>query len=225
MKARIALVAVAAGLSLAAGCHSIPAPRPVETATTTDLVAKAQAEIAAHYSKAHPEVQEYVLHTAQTFGRGGLWRPEGAFAAEPAAAREQRTLRLARLLEEGEYGRHLCGALADAGAVKDPRLVPGLLKVAGYHRADSDYDCRPKWMAVAALARQESDEAVPLLISLADHGNQNTRMWARAALSRKTGQDFQGDKPAWAQWWQAQGHAAVDAGLLKPWAPPPKPAP
>lgn len=227
MKVRSGLPAVAAGIVLiaAAGCRTTPAPRPAETAAATDVASKAQAEIAAHYSKAHPEVQEYVLHTAQTFGRSGMWLAEDAFAAEPAAAREQRTLRLARLLSEGEYGRHLCGALAGAGAVKDPRLVPGLLKVAGYHRADSDYDCRPKWMAVAALARQESDDAVPLLISLADHGNQNTRMWARAALSRKTGQDFQGDKQAWAQWWQAQGHKAVDAELLKPWTPPPKPAP
>ena len=77
-------------------------------------------------------------------------------------------------------------------------------------------------MAVAALARQESDEAVPLLISLVDHGNQNTRFWARAALARKTGQDFKQDKQAWAKWWQEQGHTAIDRKLLKPYEPPPK---
>jgi hypothetical protein len=49
------------------------------------------------------------------------------------------------------------------------------------HRVNRDYDCRPKWMAVAAVARQESDEAVSLLVRLVDHGNQNTRQWARAA--------------------------------------------
>ena len=38
-----------------------------------------------------------------------------------------------------------------------------------YHVDNKDYDCRPKWMAIAALARQESPEAVPLLISLVDH--------------------------------------------------------
>ena len=226
MKVRIASLATVAGVALiAAGCRTTPAPRPAETAAPVDVAAKAEAEIASHYSKAHPEVQEYVLHTARTFGRSGLWLPEDAFAGEPAAAREQRVLRLARLLGEAEYGRHLCSALAAAGSLKDPRLVPGLLRAAGYHRDDADYDCRPKWMAVAALARQESDDAVPLLVSLVDHGNQNTRIWARAALSRKTGQDFQGDKQAWAQWWQAQGHKAVDAEWLKPWMPPPKPVP
>ena len=124
------------------------------------------------------------------------------------------------MLEDSEYGRHLCQGLAKAGALKDERLVPGLMKVAGYHREKGDYDCRPKWMAVAALARQESDAAVPLLISLVDHGNQNTRKWARAALSRKTGQDFQEKKQAWAKWWEEQGHKPVDEKLLQPWTPP-----
>jgi hypothetical protein len=70
-------------------------------------------------------------------------------------------------------------------------------------------------MAVAALARQESAEAVPLLVSLVDHGNQNTRNWARAALSRKTGQDFRQDKLAWADWWRTQGNEPIDEKLLK----------
>jgi hypothetical protein len=54
------------------------------------------------------------------------------------------------------------------------------------------------------------------LVSLIDHGNQNTRMWARAALARKTGQDFKQDKQAWNQWWQAEGHSAIDEKYLKP---------
>ena len=124
--------------------------------------------------------------------------------------------RLATLLNEAEYGRHLCSGLAQASGFQDKRLVPGLMKVAGYHKTDQDYDCRAKWMAVAALARQQSDDAVPLLISLVDHGNQNTRNWSRAALSRQTGQDFKQDKRAWAQWWLDQGHPAIDEELLKP---------
>jgi hypothetical protein len=75
-------------------------------------------------------------------------------------------------------------------------------------------------MAVAPLARQAPDAAVPLLISLVDHGNQNTRHWARAALFRQTGQDFKQDKQAWAKWWQAQGHEPIEAQLLKPWEMP-----
>lgn len=182
---------------------------------------KAEAEVAAHYARAHPEVKEYVLWTARTFGGSRMWLNEDAFAALPEAAREGKVRHLATLLTDGEYGRHLCAGLAEASALKDPRLVAGLLKVAGYHIATRDYDCRPKWMAVAALARQESDEAVPVLVSLVDHGNQNTRLWAQAALSRKTSQDFRQDKQAWAKWWEGRGHKAIAADLLKPWQAPP----
>jgi hypothetical protein len=192
---------------------------PQEAAAPLDMK-KAEAEVEARYAKAHPEIKEFILHTARTFGRSGMWFNEDAFAASPQEAREKRVQHLATLLADGEYGRHLCSGLAEASALKDKRLMPGLLKVAGYHQKDVDYDCRPKWMAVAALARQESDEAVPLLISLVDHGNQNTRFWARGALARKTGQDFKQDKQAWAKSWQEQGHKPVDKELLKPYEPP-----
>ncbi|MCL4179290.1 MAG: hypothetical protein KJ072_16305 [Verrucomicrobia bacterium] len=201
------------------------APMPTEEAAAAPSAGsfdmkKAEAEVELHYGQAHPEIKEYVLWTARTFGPTGMWLNEDAFSALPADARERRVQHLATLLEEGEYGRHLCAGLAEASALKDKRLVSGLIKVAGYHREDGDYDCRPKWMAVAALARQESDDAVPLLVSLVDHGNQNTRHWARAALSRKTGQDFRQDKQAWASWWQGQGHKPIDSQLLKPWKMP-----
>ena len=153
-------------------------------------------------------------------GRSGMWLNEDAMAHLDGEEREQKVLYLAELLEEGEYGRHLCRGLAQAGALKDDRLVPGLMKVAGYHLEDRDYDCRAKWIAVASLARQESDGAVPLLISLVDHGNQNTRNWARAALARHTGQDFGQDKTAWAAWWKDQGHEPVATAFLAPWSPP-----
>jgi len=190
--------------------QATPLPAPFD-------MQKAEAEVENSYAKAHPEIKEYVLWTARTFGASGMWLNEDALAALPAPAREKKIQHLTVLLEEGEYGRHLCAGLAEASVLKDKRLLPGLMKVAGYHRADRDYDCRPKWMAVAALARQESDEAVPLLVSLADHGNQNTRQWARAALSRKTGQDFKQDKRAWAKWWEP-----IDGGFLQPWVPPPQ---
>lgn len=192
-------------------------------AVASDAIASAaKEEVKQHYAAAHPEIQEYVLWTANSFGRSGLWLPENAFANQSSDEREKRVVYLAALFNDAEYGRHLCAALAEAGALKDARLVPGLMKVAGYHAEGRDYDCRPKWMAVAALARQESPDAVPLLISLVDHGNQNTRNWARAALARLTGQDFKQDKPAWADWWQAQGHPAIDPQLLQPWQPPAK---
>jgi hypothetical protein len=183
-------------------------------------LAKASAEVERAYGNAHPEVQEFVLHTARTFGRSGMWLNEDAMAAMKPAERDQRVAYLAKLLEEGEYGRHLCAALAEASALKDPKLVKGLTKVAAYHVDGKDYDCRPKWMAVAALARQESPEAVPVLVSLVDHGNQNTRMWARAALSRMAGADYGADKAAWDKWWVGKGHEAIDPKLLKPYVPP-----
>lgn len=183
---------------------------------------KAETEVKTRYAKAHPEIQEYVLWTARQFGPSGMWLNEDALAVLSEEARDEKVQYLVTLLEEGEYGRHLCMGLAEAGAIADKRLVPGLMKVAGYHREDRDYDCRPKWIAVAALARQESDDAVPLLISLVDHGNQNTRHWARAALSRKAGRDFKQDKQVWAKWWQEQGHAPIDDKFLKPWEKPTK---
>ena len=185
-------------------------------------VKQAEAEVETHYGKAHPEIQEYILWTARTFGPGGLWLPEDASANLSDDAKEKRIRHLAKLFEEAEYGRHLCSGLAEASALKDKRLVPGLVKVAGYHLPDRDYDCRAKWMAVAALARQEADDAVPVLVSLVDHGNQNTRHWARAALSRLTGQDLKHDKQAWAQWWRDQGNDAIDEQYLKPTEAPAK---
>lgn len=185
------------------------------------LCATVQEEVELRYQAAAPEIQEYVLWTAKSFGPGGMWFPENAYANSTSDEREKRIAYLEKLFNEAEYGRHLCTALAEAGALKDARLVPGLMRIAGFHRADKDYDCRPKWIAVGALARQESPESVPLLISLVDHGNQNTRNWARAALARITGHDFQKDKSAWAKWWQAQGHPAVAAEFLKPYTPPP----
>ncbi len=169
-------------------------------------MAKVRREIEERYAAAHPEIREYIIWTAEAFGKRGMWLNEDALAGLSAAKREEKIEYLAALLSDSEYGRHLCRGLAEASALKDERLVPGLMKVAGYQRESGDYDCRPKWIAVSALARQESDQAVPLLISLVDHGNQNTRKWARAALVRKTGHDLREDKAAWGTWWESQGH-------------------
>lgn len=225
MRTITSTIAISLAMLLGAGCRTsepsskvpIDEAAPVTTAPAPLDMQKARAEVETRYAGAHPEIREYVLWTAETFGRSGMWLNEDAFTALPSDAREGRIQYLVALLEQGEYGRHLCAGLAEAGALKDGRLVPGLMKVAGYHQEGQDYDCRPKWMAVAALARQEADAAVPLLVSLVDHGNRNTRNWARAALSRKTGKDFAPDKQAWADWWQSQGHPPIAVELLKPW--------
>jgi HEAT repeat protein len=216
----IAFAAAVSALCVGAcvGLRAAQVPTPKDDAA----IKKAEAEVEARYSAAHPEIKEYVLWTARTFGPSRFWLPEDTFADLSAATREKRIQHLATLFNEAEYGRHLCAALGEASALKDQRLVPGLMKVAGYQLEGRDYDCRAKWMAVAALARQESEDAVPLLISLVDHGNQNTRNWARAALARKTSQDLQKDKQAWAKWWVEQGHSTIDEKFLKPTPPPPQ---
>jgi hypothetical protein len=198
-------------LSVFGSVHAAPPPVDMELA---------DAEVSRCYAKAHPEVQEFVRHTARSFGASGLWLNEGAYATLKPEQREARIVYLTKLFEEADYGRHLGAALAEASALKDARLVPGLMKVAAYHVDDQDYDCRPKWMAIAALARQEAPEATPLLVSLVDHGNQNTRLWARAALARMAKEDFKADKQAWNKWWVDQGHPAIDAKSLKPYTAP-----
>ena len=200
-------------LVLIAGTFTSAAPKPLD-------MDAASAEVTSAYGKAEPEVQEFVLHTARSFGQSGMWLNENAYADQKPADRDARIAYLAKLFDEAEYGRHLCMALAEASALKDPKLVPGLMKVAAYHVKDKDYDCRPKWMAIAALARQESPDAVPLLVSLVDHGNQNTRFWARAALARMAKGDFKADKQAWNKWWVGQGHDPISPEMLKPYQPP-----
>lgn len=52
------------------------APAPLE-------MQKAEQEVEQRYAAAHPEIQEYVLWTARSFGRGGMWLNEDAFADLP----------------------------------------------------------------------------------------------------------------------------------------------
>lgn len=199
-----------------ASTQTPPAPAP----SGTDAAAEVEEEIQAHYANADSEVQEYIRWTAKNFIRGGLWQPANAFDSLSPEERETKVQAAVQALSLG-YGRHLCTALAAAGALKDPRLLPGLIQAAAYHREDSDYDCRPKWMAVSALGRQDDESAVPTLIPLVDHGNQNTRMWARASLARLTGQNFGDNKQAWGKWWNDAGkQPPIDLGQLKPWTPP-----
>ncbi len=195
-------------------------PAKADAAGSPDV----ELEIQTSYAKADAEAQEYIRWTARQFGKSGLWLPENAFDSLPATEREQKITHIADALM-GEYGRRLCESLAAAGPLKDKRLLPGLLKVAAYAREDQDYDCRPKWMAVAALGRLGDESAVPLLVTLVDHGNQNTRMWARASLARITGQNFGADKQAWGAWWNGAGKTpSIDLASLKPSDPIAKPA-
>jgi RNA polymerase sigma-70 factor (ECF subfamily) len=183
-------------------------------------------EIAQSYAKSSTDVQDFLRLTAKSFGPLSLWLPEVPYDVIRLSPAERADLtactdRLLAELQSETYGRHLCENLVAASEIRDERLVPMLLRIAAYHRDDQDYDCRPKWMAIAALARQENESAVPTLVRLVDHGNLNTRMWAQAALARITGQSFGADKQTWANWWNGAGKTpAITADDIKPWTPP-----
>ena len=136
---RILPVFVVSVMLLAYGCSSncskplckMGSKRPPASPAPLNMK-KAQEEVNKHYSKAAPEVQEYILWTARAFGRSGRWLNEDAFASLSKEQREKKIKYLAVLLNNSEYGRHLCMKLAEASAIKDKSLVPGLIKVAGY---------------------------------------------------------------------------------------------
>src|SRR4051812_28817367 len=103
------------GLFVALIAHTVAlaGPQPLD-------MASASAEVSSSYGKAEPEVQEFILHTARSFGRSGLWLNKNAYADLKPADREARVTYLVRLFDQPEYGRHLCSALAEASALKDP---------------------------------------------------------------------------------------------------------
>ena len=59
-------------------------------------------------------------------------------------------------------------------------------------------------MAVRALGLIGDKTAVPELIDLVYHFNQNTRFWAQISLVRLTGKNFGRDAGAWKRWWREQ---------------------
>ena len=62
----------------------------------------ASVEVSAKYGKAHPEVQEFVLQTARSFGRSGLWLNENAYSGLQPEERQARIEYLVKLFGEAE---------------------------------------------------------------------------------------------------------------------------
>ncbi|HPS00931.1 MAG TPA: M56 family metallopeptidase, partial [Candidatus Sumerlaeota bacterium] len=201
-----------------------------DPAPSVALTGNARDEIALYYKAAPQEVRDFILLTESQFG-GRNWLAENAFSQMDAAAREKEIQQCVTTLAEKPYSRDLYPTLARAGVLRDKRLLPGLLKTAAYDQP-TNYNCRPKWMAVAALARMGEESAVPVLVPLVDFGNKNVQMWSRAALLRLTGQTFDQDKKAWGAWWNARNkEPKLTEADLKPWSmatavpPPPRPTP
>ncbi len=188
----------------------------------------AEKEIAEYYAQADDEVKDYIRQTARTFGPVGLWLPGNHL--ESMSDREQAelkrktrsALREANKALPGEpqpnrilTSKELTEALAAAGLFKDESLAREVLGIATFMQ-DKQVDNRARWLAVAALGRQGHEPAVPALISLLDHPNQNTRIWARASLVRITGQHHGADKRAWATWWNNAGkEPRIDVSAIK----------
>ena len=126
MNGKRSSIAAVVSLLLCMTCSVGKAAEPAQATTSPAPfdMQKAEAEVETSYGKAHPEVKEYVLWTARTFGPSGMWLNEDACAGLPAAAREKRIQHLTVLLEQGEYGRHLCAGLAEASRSKTSDFCP-----------------------------------------------------------------------------------------------------
>jgi len=175
--------------------HADQKPSPVD-------LSKAEAEVKQYYHSAKQDVQDTVIHYAKWGQESGFWLNQDAFSHLTSEERERKIKNTTNLLDE-EYDYVSPNALAEASALQDQRLVPGLMRIAGYD-LDGKHDNQVRWMAVAALARQDTKEDVPLLIQLVEHYNRDTQYWARAALARKTSQDFGKDTETWTQWWEEE---------------------
>ena len=74
---------------------------------------------------------------------------------------------------------------------------------------------RGRWLAVRALGRIGDLSAVPVLIEVLDHYNQNTQVYAKVALCEITGVYFGNNQPKWRQWWELRGRKLAQAGARK----------
>ncbi len=105
-----------------------------------------------------------------------------------------------KLLEEPENEKFY-DAINGLAAIKSKKAIKPLLRIAT-ERVEKDN--RNRWMAVRALGIIGDESAVPELIPLVYHYNQNTRFWAQISLVRLTGENFGNDWQKWAGWWNSQ---------------------
>lgn len=98
-------------------------------------------------------------------------------------------------------GRNTIPAINHLASIRSNKAVPRLLKIAADRR---EKDNRDRWMAIRALGLIGDPAAVPELIDLVYHPNQNTRFWAQISLVRLTGKNFGRDAAAWKKWWREQ---------------------
>jgi hypothetical protein len=123
------------------------------------------------------------------------------FAGWSAKERSNLETRLIDTLK-GPQTREYYQAINTLAALRSTNALPRLREIA-FDRADKN--CRDRWMAIRALGLIGDKSAVPELIHLVYHGNQNTRWWAQISLVRLTGKNFARDWNAWGDWWNKSG--------------------
>lgn len=136
----------------------------------------------------------YMEWTEEKFA-GQLDRSEFADLSESTKAElEEKWIAILQAPRNKKY----YNAINSLAAIKSKKAVKPLLKIAGEHR---EKDNRDRWMATRALGIVGDDSAVPELIHLVYHYNQNTRFWAQISLVRLTGENFGTDWQQWGKWW------------------------
>jgi hypothetical protein len=85
--------------------------------------------------------------------------------------------------------------------IKSHDAFPYLLAIASDRTEGNN---RNRWAATRALGLIGNKEAVPELIHLTYHYNQNTRLWAQISLVRLTGVNFGREIKSWKRWWDGQ---------------------
>lgn len=171
------------------------------TPAAPGIAAPATAEIIDYYSGVDDETRRFIGSSTRSAARNGFWVPHSALESLTA---DQLTEKLDGWLRtlEGPRGRHQCLAIESLGAARCRDSVAPLLEIA---TATKRVDGRLRWLAVRALGRIGSEDAVYELIYLVDHYSPDTRNWARASLFRLTGKWFGDDREAWGTWWNESG--------------------
>jgi hypothetical protein len=122
---------------------------------------------------------------------------------------------------KGPLTREYYQAINTLAALRSTNAMPRLREIA-FDRADKN--CRDRWMAIRALGLIGDRAAVPELIHLVYHGNQNTRWWAQITLVRLTGQNLGRDWNAWGKWWNQQGgQPPFQPEVIRWWSGQPEP--
>ncbi|MBA7603106.1 hypothetical protein ES703_10210 [subsurface metagenome] len=106
-------------------------------------------------------------------------------------------------------------AIASLGNIACKQATNLMMKIA-QEPLEFSRSNRPRWIAVRGLGRIGDKRAVPVLIDLLDHYNENTQLYARVALCEITGAYFGADKAKWRKWWQQKGKKLAELDLSSP---------